>query len=95
MDRFLIETTHQEQVCLEIIQLLNAQGYLWHFDWGCVGGVHTGWAVIEAENEAQARLAVPPLVRRQARVIKVTKFDTATFARVHGRELAIQGAGSL
>jgi len=89
MDRFLIETAHKEQVCLDIIQLLNAQGYLWHFDWGCASGVHIGWAVIEAENEAQARLAVPPLVRNQARVVKVTKFDTAMFARMHGHELVV------
>lgn len=32
-----------------------------------MNGVHTGWAIIEAENEAEARLAVPPLVRGQAR----------------------------
>ena len=31
----------------------------------------------EAENEAQARLAVPPLVRGQARVTKLNKFDAS------------------
>jgi hypothetical protein len=45
--------------------------------------VHTGWAVIEAENEAQARLMVPPLVRGEARVVKVTKFDAATLKQMH------------
>src|SRR5215472_14713678 len=33
-----------------------------HFDWGCMDRVHVGWAVIEADSEARARLAVPPLV---------------------------------
>ena len=83
MDRYLIETPHKAQECLNLFQLLNAQGYLTHFDWGCKSGVHNGWAVIEANNEAEARLAVPPLVRSQARVVKVTKFDADTLAQMH------------
>lgn len=91
MERFLIETSHGEKVCLNLIGLLNAQGYLRNFDWGCLGGVHTGWAVIEAENDAEARLAVPPLVRGGARIIKITKFDDTTFAHNHERELVEEG----
>ena len=34
MDRYLIETPHKEQECLNLFELLNAQGYLTHFDWG-------------------------------------------------------------
>ena len=90
MDRFLIETPHREQDCLKLTQLLHAQGYLMHFDWGCLNGVHTGWAVIEAGNMAEARLVVPPLVRGQAHVVKVSKFDAATLAPVHVDELAPQ-----
>ena len=83
MDRFLIETPHREQDCLDLVRLLNAQGYLTHFDWACMNGTHMGWAVIEAENEAEARLAVPPLVRGQARVFKVNRFDAAMLAQMH------------
>jgi hypothetical protein len=90
MDRFLIETPHREQDCLKLIQLLHAQGYLMQFDWGCLNGVHTGWAVIEAGNLAEARLVVPPLVRGQAHVVKVSKLDAATLAPVHVDELAPQ-----
>ncbi len=83
MDRYLIETPHKERECLNLFELINAQGYLRHFDWGCMSGVHIGWAVIEAENEAEARLVVPPLVRSQARIVKVTKFDADTLAQMH------------
>lgn len=83
MDRFLIETPHRADDCLNVVELVHAQGYLTHFDWGCLSGVHTGWAVIEAGSEAEARLAVPPLVRDKARVVKVTKFDAATLAQMH------------
>ena len=34
MDRYLIETPHAGPECLGLIQQLNAQGYLWNFDWG-------------------------------------------------------------
>ena len=34
MDRYLIETPHAGPECLGLIKQLNAQGYLWNFDWG-------------------------------------------------------------
>ena len=78
MDRYLIETPHTVEECLDLIKVLNAQGYLRNFDWGCKAGIHSGWAIIEAENDAQARLAVPPLVRTRARIVKLNKFDGNT-----------------
>lgn len=78
MERYLIETPHTAQECLALLKQINAQGYLTHFDWGCGARVHTGWAIIEAEDEAQARLAVPPLVRARARVVRLSKYDSAS-----------------
>jgi hypothetical protein len=75
MDRYLIETPHTAQDCHMLVDQVTAMGYLHHFDWGCQSGVHCGWAIIEAENEDQARLAVPPVVRKKSRVIKLNKFD--------------------
>ncbi|MER3458102.1 MAG: hypothetical protein C4309_05225 [Chloroflexota bacterium] len=67
MDRYLIESPHELKDCARVLRQTTAMGYLHYFDWGCKAGVHCGWAIIEAENEAQARLAVPPLVRSKAR----------------------------
>lgn len=75
MDRYLIETPHTAQDCQSLVDQVRASGYLFNFDWGCKSGVHCGWAIIEAESEAQARLAVPALVRSKARVIKLNKYD--------------------
>ena len=86
MDRYLIETPHTASECLTLIKLINAQGYLWNFDWGCQAGTHNGWAIINAENEAQARLAVPPLVRSRARVTKLNKFDATTIKHYEKQE---------
>ena len=52
-----------------------------------------GWAIIVAENEAQARLAVPPLVRSRARIIKLNKFDTTTIEDHEKQEAAARFGG--
>jgi len=90
MDRFLIETPHREQDCLNLVQLLHTQGYLRHFDRGCPSGVHTGWAILEADNDAEAGLVVSPLVRGQARVVKVSKLDPELLAQVHTDSVALE-----
>jgi hypothetical protein len=59
-----------------VVKLVQSMGYLNNFDWGCREGVHTGWAMIEAENAAQALGVVPALIRNQARAIKLSKFPS-------------------
>ena len=93
MNRYLIETPHTAEECLDLIKVLNAQGYLWNFDWGCKAGIHSGWAIIEAENVAQARLVVPPLVRSRARIVKLNKFDGSTIEECE-KQQAVGAAGS-
>jgi hypothetical protein len=83
MRRYLIETPHSAQECAKLITQVYAMGYLYHFDWGCEVGVHSGWAIIEAENEADARLAVPSLVRKSAKVIQLNKFNGDPEAHHH------------
>ena len=94
MDRYLIETPHKGSECLDLLKLINAQGYLWNFDWGCEAGIHSGWAIINAENEAQARLAVPPLVRSRARIVKLNKFNAATIKVYEKQEAAAARSGT-
>ena len=95
MNRYLIETPHTAEECLDLIKVLNAQGYLWSFDCGCKGGIHSGWAIIEAENVAQARLVIPPLVRSRARIVKVNKFDASTIEDCEKQEAAAMSGGRL
>ncbi len=92
MERYLIETPHSARDCHVLVSQIEAMGYLYHFDWGCPDGVHSGWAIIEAEDEAQARLAVPPFLRSKARVVKLTKFtgDPSTAVQMHGATAQIE-----
>jgi hypothetical protein len=77
MDRFLVESPHAFPKCKLAVKLIQSAGYLNNFDFGCKDGVHIGWAVIEAENAAQALAVVPAMIRDKARAIKLNKFDSA------------------
>lgn len=78
MERFLVESPHTEHECKLAIKLSQSAGYLNNFDWGCMDGIHIGWAVIEAENGAQALGVVPAIVRNKAKVVRLNKFESAT-----------------
>jgi len=75
MKRYFVESSHTGEDCLRILKDFLSAGYLAHFEWGCKAGHHIGWAMIEAENEAEARMVVPALIRSKARVIEVTRFS--------------------
>jgi hypothetical protein len=75
MDKYLIESPHDPEDCENIIQQVHAAGYLHYFDWGCHGGVHTGWAIIETDNIEHAKQIVPWTVRDKARIVKIEKLQ--------------------
>ena len=83
MGKYLIVTPHTHGECVKLIKELHATGYLHHFEWGCTSGEHCGWAFIEAEDERQAVLVVPPLLRKKARVIKLNKFEDEDVKTLH------------
>jgi len=86
MDRYLIETPHTHDECLQLLDQILAMGYLHNFDWGCMDDDHSGWAVIEAENREQASLAVPAMVRGKARIVKIRKFTGEEVEGFHSAE---------
>jgi hypothetical protein len=83
MDRFLIISPHTEKECSDALKQILYTGYITHFDWGCAGGEHTGWAIIEAENEKEAALVVPPTQRSNARVVRLNKFSPDEIKKMH------------
>jgi len=83
MDKYMIETPHEAVDCRMVLHQLHSQGYLYNFDWGCADGVHCGWAIVEAENGEQARMIVPSIIRKDARVVRVIKFDMDEAGKLH------------
>jgi hypothetical protein len=83
MKRFLVISNHSAEDCQKALKEALAIGYLHHFDWGCKDDVHTGWAVLEAEDKAQAMMSVPTFLRNQAQVVRLTKFKKETVEAMH------------
>lgn len=83
MDRFIVISPHTVEDCKQALKEVHAAGYITHFDWGCKGGDHTGWAVLEAENSDQALLVVPALQRHKARAVKLVKFSPSDVVNMH------------
>ncbi len=83
MPRYLIETPHTDENCQRLIEEVYAIGFLHNFEWGCDSGIHCGWAIIEAESEVEARLAVPPLVRDKARIVRLNKYEINEIKSLH------------
>ncbi len=75
MNRYMIESPHVPEKCTQVVNDLNAAGYLHFFDWGCKDNNHTGWAIIEAESREHARQIIPWYLRDQARIVQLVKFS--------------------
>jgi hypothetical protein len=83
MDRYLVESQHTAEDCHHVIEQFVIHGHIFHFDWGCKAGVHTGWAILEAENESEALLSVPPRLRSKGRAIRLNKFTPDSIEEYH------------
>lgn len=85
MARFLIESPHTNQGCLEALDIILEKDpeLLAKFDWGCGLGYHTGWAIVEAGSEAEVRAMIPTSLRSQARIFRVDKFAPEMIRQKH------------
>jgi hypothetical protein len=84
MEKFLVISNHTGPECAKALKEVLAIGYLTHFDWGCKDGVHTGWAILEAEDKGEAMMSVPTFLRNQAKVVQLTKFEADKVRALHG-----------
>ena len=85
MNRFLVISPHTQEDCKNVLQQVLAAGYITHFEWGCMDGDHTGWAILEAEDAREAMMAVPTSQRGKARAVKLTSFTRADVENMHGK----------
>ncbi len=77
MQRYLIESPHTAEDCARVIQEVQMAGFLHQFEWGCKDGVHSAWAIVDAESHQHARQIVPWMVRDRARIVQLVKFEAA------------------
>jgi hypothetical protein len=88
MERYLIISPHTLEDCrmaIEHFAKYNA-GFLTHFEWGCYDNDHNAYAFVEAESHEQALMAVPPLLRSKAKVIRMVQLTPAAITEdIHTR----------
>lgn len=77
MQRFLIESPHKTEDCDRAVKEIHAAGYLHQFEWGCDDGIHSAWAIVEAENLEHAKQIVPWMFRENAKIVKLVKYNIA------------------
>ena len=83
MERYLVESTHRAEDCHQVVEQFIIHGHSINFDWGCLAGVQTGWAMVEAENESDAQLTVPSRLRSKARAVRLCKFMPESIEAQH------------
>ncbi len=78
MPRYMIQESHEpsHEACVRALDAFLRAGahYLTNAEWGCQVGVHTAWITVEADDDYQARLMVPPVIRRTAQVTRLNRF---------------------
>ncbi|MBI5192527.1 MAG: hypothetical protein HZA08_03670 [Nitrospirae bacterium] len=85
MLRYIIESPHTKDECLKALDEILAEGpaILNKFDWGCAAGDHTGYAVVDAENESTVRSMVPNFLRYKTKIMQVSKFTPEQIKSFH------------
>jgi hypothetical protein len=78
MPKFMIEVPHEAEqtACIRAVEVFLNTGshFLANADWGCLDGEHKAWITLEAEDKDQARLVLPPGFRREAKIVRLSKF---------------------
>jgi nicotinate-nucleotide pyrophosphorylase len=81
MATFLLEVPHEAEMmaCVKAVRAFLTTGshFLSNADWGCKDGEHTAWITIEADSKEEARLAIPPAFRADAKIVQLNKFSLA------------------
>lgn len=79
MAKYLIEVAHADDrnTCLQVVHIFLTSGshYLSNCDWGCMDGEHKAWIMVEVDSKEEALRILPPLFRRDAKVVRLEKFS--------------------
>lgn len=82
---YLITLPHTPEHCLEMLDSYSAESpkMLEKVEWACMSGDHTGYCIVKAENEMEARNMLPASERSTAKVTKVEKFSSEQIKKFH------------
>jgi hypothetical protein len=82
---YFISSPHTKEECLAALDAIAGRGAdhlnQWYF--GCQAGDHTGYALIQAESENEARDNIPDNLRNKARIAKVDQYTQQQIRQFH------------
>jgi hypothetical protein len=90
MKRFLIETPHKAEDCLRVLDEELAKGpeVLEKFEYGCMAGDHTGYAIVDLNTREDAQKIVPSFLLSSAKIVEVGKYTPAMIRSFHTAKAA-------
>jgi len=82
--RFLVKATHTPEECLKTLDETSAKGkdVLSKFEWGCMSGDHTGYALLEGKDEMAIKKMLPAGMQ-EAKIVKVDRFTAEQIKTFH------------
>lgn len=85
MSTYMVKLPHSKEECLAMLDDISAKGtkMLDKIEWGCMSGDHTGYVMVEAEDETAALAMLPEAERKTANVTKLTKFSPEQIKMFH------------
>ncbi len=85
MSKFMIHSTHTDEECSKALREFwkNNPKLLEETFFGCLGGDHSGWTIVEASSESEARNKLQNLQLSEIHVVKVDKFTPGQLKFVH------------
>jgi hypothetical protein len=82
---YLIESPHTKEECLRALdeQLEKGPEVLKKLYFGCNAGDHTGYAIVDAKSEGDARKLVPDFLIGKARIVEIGQFTPEMIRSFH------------
>jgi hypothetical protein len=85
MTRYLVEVPHEnsKEACARAVRTFLATGshFMTNADWGCADDVHKAWFIVDLESKEQAMNILPPLLRREARIVTLQRYGPEDFQK--------------
>ncbi len=83
--KFMVIAPHTPAQCLKALDAFaaDAPGTLAEFEWGCMAGDHTGYAILSGENEEAVRNLLPASLRAHAKIVKLNTFTVEQIKAFH------------
>ena len=87
MTKYLIASRHESADCVRALdeELAKGPGILDKFVYGCKGGDHTGYAIVDVKTLSDALAMVPGFLQELACVTKVDKYTPAEIKSLHSK----------